>query len=203
MRSVSVEADRMAKATVSKNGVQSFVNACVFARAIYVHYRWMFAPHFELASVPNDILKATAPVLAGDLNKALVEYIIICVCRLTDRGAKNLAVPFFAVNCGFSDSRTAARFKALSGGILDFRKLVQPTRDKLGAHLDRQAHAAGSPLGAASFALWDQFWLDLQAFTAILSEHFLGSRVLICVADGSDAPALLRAVHDGRLRAGS
>jgi len=82
---------------------------------------------------------------------------------------------------------------------LNFRKLVQPARDKFGAHLDRQAHANGLALGGAGFDLWTRFWLDLQAFVEILSEHFLGARMLICAADGSDAPLLLRAVHAGRL----
>jgi len=191
----------MARASISNSDVKLFVNACAFARAMYVHYRWMFAPHFEIADVPKDILKTTAPVLYGDLNRASVEYMIISMCRLTDRGAKNLAVPFFATHCSFPDRTVSVRFKSLAEKIMNFRRLVQPARDKFGAHLDRQAHAKGSALGAASFDLWDRFWLDLQAFVEILSKHFLGTPVLICAADGSDAPTLLQTVHDGRLTA--
>jgi hypothetical protein len=187
----------MAKFTVSKTNVQGFVNACAFARHVYEDYRSLFEPHFEVVGVSKDILSTVAPHFTGNLNRALIEYLPILVCRLTDRGNRKQAVPFFAANCSFSNQQITEHFKLLSQRLLDFRKLVEPARNKFGAHLDRQAHESGRALGGASIDLWDQFWLDLQAFAAVLSEHFLARKVLICAGGGSDAPNLLSAVQDG------
>ena len=72
----------MAKLAVSKTDVQAFANACTFALSfVYDDYRSLFEPHFAQADASTDILTTVAPYLAGDLNRVLVEYLIISVCR--------------------------------------------------------------------------------------------------------------------------
>ena len=76
-----------------------------------------------------------------------------------------------------------------------FRKKIEPARHKLISHLDRAAILAGCPLGAATDAEWNQFWLDLQDFICIVHRKIMGSPFYLNgVAGLSDAGDLLKAL---------
>ena len=79
------------------------------------------------------------------------------------------------------------------------RAKVQPARDKLAVHADRDAVRKGAPLGQASFEEWDDFWSALQEFVRILNEKVTGKPFEIDASGvEGDAEMLLKALAQSK-----
>jgi hypothetical protein len=184
----------MTKPEVTKVDVERLLTICGEAHAIYKHYRALFEP-----DNPHDaVFRAVAPFFFGDINLMFVKYIVLEVCKLGDpacdfRGNENLSIDFF-VNC--SDFSTfPAQFDQLKCHATKLRSFImrlKPARDKLISHWDRNAALLGvRGLGRADTDQWADFWLDLQAFVALLCDRYLGHRLYFCGGANSDADGLV------------
>jgi putative transcriptional regulator len=186
-------------ATVAIGDVKAFAGACVYARAVYMHYKAIF----EETPLGENPLKKLSPYFFGDLGRMFEEYIILQVCKLTDpagdsRGNENLTVKFLAANADFSiDPASALEFRARADKIEQFRSQLRLARDKFISHLDRKSILNGRPLGGASTEAWVEFWLDLQVFVKLLWKRYVGDESMhICAVAGlSDAVVMVQGLR--------
>jgi hypothetical protein len=169
-------------AAVTDDDVCRLTDFCVYVRSVYQHFRAFYES--SDASEKNAMHRA-APVFFGDLNRILIEYTILQVCKLTDpakdgRGNLNHTLAFFLENADFSAApERTNRLSILNGEINGFRDKLKTARNKLVSHLDRDAVMADQALGAVGDSDWSEFWLHLQEFLNILHEHFFGKPFFI------------------------
>jgi hypothetical protein len=185
-----------------KDEIQKFTNQCVDMRAIYVHARTLFE------TSDNDqksLMFDTAPIFFRDLNIMFIEHIILQVCKITDPAKdnsknENFTLEYFLTSLDFSsDTQTKDKLTNLYQGILEFRDKIKIARNKLISHSDRVAVLSGNSLGAAPTKDWDEFWLKLQDFIAILHQKVFGSPMYINgVGYLSDADNFLRAMKQSK-----
>jgi hypothetical protein len=143
-----------------------------------------------------------ANIFFSDLNKILIEYMILQVCKITDpakdfRNNANHTIAHFLQHFDFSEDRVLhERLKELSDKLHSFREKLLSARNKLISHSDRSAILSGFALGAASDKEWNEFWLNLQDFVQIVHTEIVGDPPFyICgVAMLSDADSLLKAL---------
>jgi hypothetical protein len=185
-------------ASNSKEDIAIFANHCVFMRSIYLHNQILFE-----ASTHEDKerMSRTAPTFFGDINRVLVEYLILQVCKITDpardfRKNDNHTIAFLLQHYDFStDPATMERLAQLEADIQAFREKLLPARNKLISHSDREAILAGHALGGVLQSEWEDFWINLQEVVHTIYEKVLGmSFWLNCVAMLSDAHGLLKAL---------
>jgi hypothetical protein len=149
-------------------------------------------------------LQNTAHKFFCDLDRLLIEHLILQICKLTDpeitRGRRNLTIPFLVNNADFAATpRDMAKLKKIAARIDKFRKRIVPARNKLISHLDLDAAHRPKSLGGASVAAWRKFWLDLQDLVTILHKRYVDARVPLClngVAMISDADQLVQAIKE-------
>jgi hypothetical protein len=166
------------EARVTTDDVTALLDSCLLLRSAYIHYHELFEPRNPHGAIFN----ATAPFFFGDINRILIMYIVLEVCKLADpsrdsRGNENLSIGFF-VNHVDLHTQTV-EFSALNNratNIRAFVKKLKPARDKLISHTDRATTLSGlRGLGGAGWAEWDEFWLNLNAFLDILVHHYFGA----------------------------
>jgi hypothetical protein len=175
-----------------------FANHCVFMRSIYLHGKILF----EHSNAKERARMArTAPVFFGDLNRMLVEYIILQVCKITDpaqdfRRNDNHTIAFLLQHYSFSsDAAKECRLAVLDAQLQAFRQKLLPARNKLISHSDRAAIMAGHALGGVSDADWENFWLELQELVGIIHETVVGALFQVNdVGMLSDTDGLLKAL---------
>jgi hypothetical protein len=189
--------------TINKDDVAIFADYAVYVRSVYMHGRTLY----ETADDPDKaIMERTAPVFFGDLNKVLIEYVILQVCKITDpardvRGNENHTTGFFVAAADLSsEPEKRRRLTELHASMQGLREKLKPARDKVISHLDRNAALSKMILGAASKDEWSQFWRDLDEFVAILHETHVSSPPLhlLSVSGITDTEGLKRALRDGK-----
>jgi hypothetical protein len=188
--------------TVTKDDVAIFADYAVYVRSVYMHGRTLY----ETANdADKSIMERAAPVFFGDLNKVLIEYVILQVCKITDpakdvRGSENHTTGFFVAAADFSsEPDKGRRLAGLHASMQTLRGKLKPARDKVISHLDRNAALSKTIMGAASNDEWSQFWHDLDEFVAILYERYVSSPPLqlLSVSGITDTLYLKRALRDG------
>jgi AbiU2 len=190
-------------AIATKEDVQAFADSCVLLWSQWMH----FVTLFKESDLKRELLQTTAPTFFGDLNRLLIEHLVLHVCRLTDEaqtmGRKNLTVKFLIGHSDWSNAPDIlAKLKSISNSIHEFRKRILPARKWFVAHLDLSAVRLQEPLGAASDAEWKQFWLDLQNFLDVMFRHHVDpdSRFYLSeIAGVSDADWLLTSLRNAKL----
>jgi hypothetical protein len=185
----------MTKAKVTKIDVERLLTICGDVRAVYLHYRTLFEP-----DNPNHaVLDVIAPFFFRDINLMFVKHIVLEVCKLGDpardfRGNENLSIDFFVSCSDFSTSPAQLdHLKCRATKLRSFITKLKPARDKLISHWDRNTVLSGiRGLGSVNNDEWVDFWLDLQAFVALLCERYLGQRLYFCGGANSDADGLVQ-----------
>jgi hypothetical protein len=185
---------------ISAKDVSEFSNHCVFIRSVYLFAMRIWRDSNE---AERHLMESTAPSFFEDMAQVLREYVIISACRITDPansdGNANFTVEMFA-NSFSSDPPIFRQLEDFHQRMLTLREKILPARNKLAAHADRDAIRAGKPLGAASFAQWDEFWSALASFVRLINEKTTGRPFEIDAAGVlGDAEMLLRALRQGRL----
>jgi len=182
-----------------KEDIEIFTDHWVFTRSIYLHARELFE---NRSADDKALMRMTADMFFGDLNRVFNEYVILQVCKITDPAHDiykndNHTITFLLEHYDFSgDSSILKRLGELNASMQAFRNKLLPARNKLISHLDRDAILAGHPLGAATDKEWSQFWLDLQEFIYIVRRKVTGSSFYLNgVAVRSDAGDLLKALR--------
>jgi hypothetical protein len=187
--------------TTSKRDLEIFSDHCVFTRSIYLHAKYLF----ESSTVEDKaLMERTASVFFSDLNRLLIEYVILQVCKITDpaqdrRKNDNQSIAFLLQHYDLTcDPAASKQLNELHARLQAFRDKLRPARDKLISHSDRQSILAGSPLGAATDQEWAQFWLDLQEVVRIIHQIVVGGPpfYLNGVTGLSDAGGLLKALRE-------
>jgi hypothetical protein len=80
------------------------------------------------------------------------------------------------------------------------RDIIEPGRNKLGAHADREVIREGKVLPGGSWKEWDDFWSGLADFVRILNEATFGKPFEIDAAGvRGDAEMLLKAIKQNNL----
>ena len=185
---------------VTAEDVEKFKDHCVILRAWWLHYQTLF----EGGDLKREMLQQTANTFFNDLNQALIEHLILQICRLTDSeftgDKRNFTIYFLMNNVDFSaEPGEFIKLKTSAKGIEKFRQLILPARNKLVGHLDLKAAHGTVALGGATPKAWQEFWLDLQEFVTIIYARFFPTPVpfyLNAVGHLSDVDQLLKALRE-------
>jgi hypothetical protein len=185
---------------VKRRDVVKFTTRCVELRACWWHYRTLF----ESSVLRRELLEAVAPKFFYDVNIMLIEHLILQICKLTDEEGtakrRNLTTHFLVNNVDFSNTPgDLKRLKRLTRQMERFRKRLLPARNKAIGHLDLRAAHRRKSLGEAPVGEWQQFWLDLQDFVALLHKRYVDPKVafyLNGVGGTSDADQLAQALRE-------
>ncbi len=107
------------------------------------------------------ILRKSAERFFGDINVIMIEYMILVVCRLTDppgtSGKRNLTIPYMNELLREKDC-LSPEIETLSDSIIAYRKLLEPVRNKIVAHMDRDTYIQDLTLGGHSKEEMAQFF---------------------------------------------
>ncbi len=108
---------------------------------------------FEASDEVERVLRKSAERFFGDINTIMIEYMILVVCRLTDppttSGKPNLTIPHMnKLLC--KDGFFSSEIRKLSDRIMAYRKLLEPVRNKIVAHIDRDTYIKDLTLGGHS-----------------------------------------------------
>jgi hypothetical protein len=185
---------------ILKADVEALCNFCIRLRAHWRHFQILY----ERTELERELLERTAQNFFGDLNHLLIEHLILQICKITDEaktGAhENLTVKFLIEKTiPFAASEEVKALNSLSGSIHAFRAKIVSARNKYIGHLDRASVLEGKPLGQASPAEWNQFWLDLQEFLHIMHKRYVDPNSVFYlngVIGLSDAEALIDALRE-------
>jgi hypothetical protein len=179
--------------------IGAFAHHCVYMRSVYLHGKALF----ETSSAEDRVrMSVAAPILFPDINRVLIEYTILQVCRITDaakdrQGNENHTVAFLLAKYDFSgDPNKQRRLADLNGAIQAFREKLLPARHKRIAHADRGAVFDLASYGQAPDQEWSQFWLNLQDLVLIIYEKVHGEPFYINGGMLSDADGLLKALKE-------
>ena len=126
---------------------------------------------FESDGETDRVLKESAAWFFYDLNRMMVEYLILLVCRLTDPpetfGKPNSTIPRMTeLLCKKEDldHGIKAKLKTLDANISDYRKRLQPVRNKIVGHSDLDTYVSNSVLGAHPKEKMVEFFENLQSY---------------------------------------
>ena len=177
-------------AEISKDDVEAFTNYCVTALSIDNHVRHLF----DGSESQSKLLYRTAPILFTDLNVALIQNLILHVCKLTDphmsRGNQNLTTNFFVEKANAS---IVPRLQSINEKILPFASKLHSARHKLIAHLDRKTIDEGRDMGAVPPDEWQAFWNNLEEFVNVLQKFYCSNNLMITdIGMLSDADSLVK-----------
>jgi hypothetical protein len=182
---------------ITKVDIRRFRDLCTYARSIFVHFRHLF----ETGPENRAILNRCAPKLFGDICYVLRSQIILEACKITDpavmRSHENLTIEYVMTH--LQDRKIIDRLKDRADRLHAFRKKIEPARNKIISHNDRDTILSGNALGGASIEDWNQFWQDLSRFLEILSDRYLGESGfhLAAPSNQTDVPELFSALQPG------
>jgi hypothetical protein len=190
--------------SITKDDVAIFADYAVYARSVYMHSRTLY----DCAqAAEKETMAKCAPTFFGDLNKVLIEYVILQACKITDP-AKDVhkneshTIEFFVQNADFSaEPAKSQQLTDIEKRMRGFRKKIKPARNKIISHTDRDAALSCSIMGAATDAEWSQFWRDLDEFVAIMYEKYIGSPPIqiLAVSGITDTVLLKNALKKSRM----
>ena len=151
------------KQTELKELFLAFRDQCIWLRCCYNTYLALY----ESDDCTKKVLQASAPVYFGDLNKILIEYVLLQICKITDpaesAGHKNLT--FEGVNKVLGeDGLMTNEIAGFSCGLSHYRELVKESRNKLISHLDRESVLNGLPIGEHPEEKVTAFFESLQGY---------------------------------------
>jgi hypothetical protein len=160
-----------------------------------VRVRYIYTVLFEEEQPSNLLLmQKTASSFFADLNRILLEYLLLECAKITDpaetRGDENFTVDFLVNNIQWptdvvilnglvslptKDKDILKELKSLQTITENFRKYIKPARNKLIAHLDMKTVLSGAALGGFPVGE-DQKFLDaLQKICNITHEACFGT----------------------------
>ncbi|HDS1796130.1 hypothetical protein [Pseudomonas putida] len=172
-----------------------FRKECIWITNCYNLYRTLY----EGGEATDAVLLSVAPAFFHDLNRIIVEHIILQICKITDpAGAghrQNLTVD--------SLNKDLKSLGLLSQDLIDqavelerYRDLIMLARNKLISHLDWQSVREGESLGEHEAGEVSRFFASLFQYTDLVGEACgagpLDYSVSACQGDAID---LLRALR--------
>ena len=127
---------------------------------------------FEASDEVERVLRKSAESFFGDINMIMIEYMTLVVCRLTDppktSGKPNLTIQHMNELLRENNFLTP-EIETLSDSIMAYRELLEPVRNKILAHMDRDTYIHNLALGGHSKEEVAQFFENdlLQYFEKV------------------------------------
>ena len=123
---------------------------------------------FDSGPETERILKESAGLFFGDLNRMMQEYAILLVCRLTGPAQSvgnkaNLSTQRFTMLLRDSGCLTP-EIERLDARLRKYGELLKPARDKIVAHSDLEVHINSITLGAHGEEVMVEFFENLQGY---------------------------------------
>ena len=125
------------------------------------------------------ILRKSAEMFFGDINIMMIEYLTLLVCRLTDppktSGKTNLTIQHMNELLRENNFLTP-EIETLSDSIMAYRELLEPVRNKIVAHMDRDTYIQDLALGGHSKEDMNKFFENdlLQYFEKVAESIGVG-----------------------------
>ena len=141
----------------------AFRKECIWLRNCYNTYLSLYESDERTTKALND----SAHLFFQDLNRILIEYVLLQVCKITDpaetAGHKNLT--FEGLNAELcNDGLMTQEIADLSAGLSHYRELVKDARNKLLGHLDRETILNDQPIGKHAEEEATEFFSRLQGY---------------------------------------
>lgn len=141
----------------------AFREECIWLRNCYNTYCHLF----EGSEESSNALRKAAAQFFTDLNRILIEYIVLQVCKITDPaesfGHPNLTVAQLDARLQQTGLMTSQILRH-SQGIVSYRAIVNDMRNKLVSHLDLATVLGGKTLGAHAAGRVHEFFEDIQQY---------------------------------------
>jgi len=141
----------------------AFRNECIWLRGCYN----TFAALYESGSEVKEVLSAAASSFFSDLNRILLEYCWLQVCKITDpansSGRDNLTVENINASLrefGLMTDEICNHSKCLR----HYRKLIKKGRNRLVSHLDKDSVMKGVVIGEHDETDVTRFFEHLQSY---------------------------------------
>jgi|CXWL01.1.fsa_nt_gi hypothetical protein len=178
----------------------AFREQCIWLRICYNTY-WTL---YESGQETKELLETSASLFFGDLNRILIEYILLQACKITDpedtRGRKNLTVEHLNTALRVA-SRMTDEITRLSDDLFHYRHAVKAARDRLISHLDKDAILAGRPIGEHAQEEVTAFFESLSGYVNAVGEAVeVGPLDFKTTAGAGDVLDLIEALKRGESR---
>ena len=172
-----------------------FREECIWLTNCYNLYKTLY----EGGPETDALLHRVAPALFLDLNRIVIDHILLQICKITDpaqTGAQqnltlaNLNKHLQTINLYSSD------IELVSDELSAYREVIKPARNKLISHLDWKTVRDGQSLAAHAADEVNQFFAGLFRYTDLVGEACgigpLDYRVSACAGDAIDLLRFLR-----------
>lgn len=172
-----------------------FREECIWLTNCYNLYKTLY----EGGPETDALLHRVAPALFLDLNRIVIDHILLQICKITDpaqTGAQqnltlaNLNKHLQALNLYSSE------IELVSDKLSAYREVIKPARNKLISHLDWKTVRDGQSLAAHAAEEVSHFFAGLFHYTDLVGEACgigpLDYRVSACAGDAIDLLRFLR-----------
>lgn len=179
-----------------KRSFLAFREHCIWLRCCYNTH----AALYESGPEVREILSAAANIFFGDLNRILIEYCLLQMCKITDpsksRSRENLTVEY--INSLLkSSSLITDEISRHSDGLRHYRNLIEEGRHRLVAHLDKESVMNGVPIGEHDQKDIAAFFENLQGYVdAVGIAVGVGPLDFQVTAGSGDVIDLINALRD-------
>lgn len=188
------------------NDFKTLRDQAINLRQTFDTFNFLFAADPEI----DDILKSSAVLFFYDLNQIMVEYLILLIGRITDRREMhdrvNLTIPYMT-HLIFQDNEldlniqaeTRLKIEELDGQIREYRGLLNTVRNRIVAHIDREAYVFQQTLGGHTKEQMDQFFDNIQEyFDEVGNAIGVGPLDFRHVAGDGDVQSLIRVLRNSQ-----
>lgn len=187
-----------------KTTFRSFREQCVWLQTCFNTFEVLYSSGSRVERLLNE----TALVFFGDLNAILQEYVLLQICKLTDRAESyvptvkhkvpNLTVEHLNALLKVEGLLTP-EIEAAASGLAHYRTFVEPSRNKLISHLDKTTVLGSNVFGAHSKKEVSSFFENLQRYCDSVGEAVLEGPLDFRTTSGpGDVRDLLRHLNNGK-----
>ena len=188
------------------NDFKTLRDQAINLRQTFNTFNFLFSGSPEI----DEILKSSAVIFFHDLNQIMVEYLILLIGRITDRpemhGRANLTIPYMT-RLIFEDNgldlniqaESRIKIEELNGQIREYRRLLDPARNRIVAHIDRETYVVQQTLGDHTKEQMDQFFNNIQEyFDEVGNAIGVGPLDFQYVAGDGDVQSLIRVLRNSQ-----
>jgi hypothetical protein len=180
-----------------EKAVERFCEQYAWLRVVFDEYRILY----EKGQPRCDLLDEVARNFFRNLNRILVEYVLLQISKLTDppRSGEddNLTVKYI-LKLVSAEDRKELGLDDLSVNIHSIRPYIREARNKLIAHLDTSTVLSRKTVGEIPEGVLNSFWNSLKEFVDRVHKHYFGGILgdVVNLTNAEDlVEALKRAVH--------
>lgn len=172
-----------------------FREECIWLTNCYNLYKTLY----EGGPETDALLHRVAPALFLDLNRIVIDHILLQICKITDPATSRDRQNLTLANLN-KDLQTVDLFspeiELVSADLNAYREVIKPARDKLISHLDWKTVRDGQSLAAHAADEVNFFFAGLFRYTDLVGEACgigpLDYRVSACTGDAIDLLRFLR-----------